>query len=374
MGRGKRDFILKIASVTICALMVISSLTLVTMPTNVKADSVPSEGKSLDYNFMWFNVTENLSNVVYKYPSTEKIIKGRSFGTWGDRYTAEHILEPNMTKIGLENVKLLPLGPIQYHTLIEPYREWYYTGKLEVLDFNLTVNHPYFSYHDTVNGRLPYNETFAFPSGFKNKIPLTPKDKDLDYNHTFKDIRLLPLNITDDWNLFGGKFTGQWYNVTNCTALNCLPVFVGNATYVENTSSLPKDQDGRVILIDEEAGCEEILDNITNASTVVLMQGDSKYSVNQTTINNCVSQIIQVGKNETNLTTVINELKNGTDMMVDNYYDNKTMTFTYGFGDHLNWNWPEYNFSIILWVGGVYLYNLFWNSIAIWLCNIESFE
>ena len=34
----------------------------------------------LDYNYMWYNITENLSNVVHKYPEN-MIPKGRAFGT-----------------------------------------------------------------------------------------------------------------------------------------------------------------------------------------------------------------------------------------------------------------------------------------------------
>jgi len=82
----------------------------------------PGSGK-LDYHFIK-NLTENLSNVVFKYP------KGRAFGTEGEHYAAENIIFPNMT--------LLKLHPINETIRSIPGRQL--TRKIEVLEKEFKVN------------------------------------------------------------------------------------------------------------------------------------------------------------------------------------------------------------------------------------------
>ena len=53
--------------------------------------------KEIDINFI-LSVTENLSNTTFYYS------QGRCFGTEGERWAADHIITPNMSAIGLENV------------------------------------------------------------------------------------------------------------------------------------------------------------------------------------------------------------------------------------------------------------------------------
>jgi hypothetical protein len=283
------------------------------------------------------------------------------FGTDGDNDAAFYINDSIMTNIlHLENVKLLPLGPIKdwAHYL------WYYTSKVDILDYNLTINHPGYPYPK----RLPYNESFAWPSGCKNIIPEFG-NKSMNYNHSFTGVRLSNTSINGSWGLFGGQFTGYFYNVTNCSMVNSQSLLIGNVSYVENVSYLPDDQEGRMFLIDKKDGCEEILENITEFSAVILMDDGSKYRVNQNVINNCSCQIAQVNKNETNLTTVINELKNGTIMIADNYYYNQTISFTYGFDHILAPWWPDHDFFILTWISEQNLSILMANTVAICILN-----
>ncbi|MCJ7697483.1 MAG: M28 family peptidase, partial [Thermoplasmata archaeon] len=111
------------------------------------------------------------------------------------------------------------------------------------------------------------------------------------------------------------------------------------------------------------------MENITESSTAILMDDGSKYNVNQSVINNCSFQIAQVNKSETNLTTVIDQLKNGTVMIADNYYHNQTISFTYGF-DHLlvPW-WPDHDFFILVWISEKNLTTLMAYTVLICVAN-----
>ncbi len=365
----------KIICILVCMLMTISTMITILYTNNIKVEaSNGGEGGNnrigLDYNFMW-NITNNLSKVVYNAYSGNDIRKGRSFGTKGEQYTADYFYNEIMTsKLQLKNVQELPIGPIKIDGVPykdQPYKDWYYTNKVDVDDYDLTLNFPGYPYADAPNGHLPKNETFPFPSGCKNKYPGIPRS--VSYTHSFDDIRLRSMDINSSWDLFGGLFTGQWYNVNDCIGVNCQPYIFGNATYVEDVGSLPEDQEGRVFLMDEKPGCQYILENVTNASTVILMQNESKYSVNQDTIDNCSYQIARVSSNETNLSTVIDELKNGTFMVADNYYDNEMVTFTYGFDNHVPEWWPEYDFFILVWCNETNITTLLNRTLAMFVYN-----
>jgi hypothetical protein len=344
-----------------CMLLIISAMTtiLYTNNTTVKASGGDSNGVGLDYNFMW-NVTKNLSNMIYTSYPGNVIRKGRMFGTPGEQEAAYYFYHDIMTQsLNLENVRELQLGPI------EDNKDWYYTSKIDILDYNLTINQPDYPYPK----RLPYNESFAWPSGCKNIISEFGDILSMNYNHSFSNVRLLNRSINESWDLFGGQFTGQYYNVTNCSMVNGQSIIIGNVSYVENVCSLPDDQEGRVFLIDKKDGCEEILENISEPSTAIFMDDGSKYSVNQSVINNCSCQIAQVNKNETNLTTVINTLKNGTVMIADNYYHNQTISFTYGFDDILVPWWPDHDFFILIWISENNLSKLMVYTDIIWIAN-----
>ena len=53
-----------------------------------------------------YNITENLSNVIYKAYNNSEIPKGRYFGSKGEQYAAEDIIGPNMSILNLID----PLG------------------------------------------------------------------------------------------------------------------------------------------------------------------------------------------------------------------------------------------------------------------------
>ncbi len=356
----------KLMSILMCMLMIISAVTTILYTKDIEVEASGGSGNNetgLDYNFMW-NVTNYLSDIINTSYHGNVIRKGRSFGTVGEFDVARYINNTVMAeKLHLENVTQLQLGPIENET----YYRWYYTSKLEINDYNITLNQQGYPYHDAMNGRLPYNETFVFPSAYKNKIDGSPKS--LNYRHNFTGIRLWNTTVFNLESFFGGQFTGQYYNVTNCSMVNYQSLLIGNVTYVENIDSLPGDQEGMILLVDKKEGCQQILENITNASAVVLVDNNSKYCINQSIIDNCSCQILHVNKNETNLTSVINNLKNGTVMMADNYYNNQTITFSYGFDGILNKYWPDYDFFVLVWCDDTHIKALLTRSVLLYFAN-----
>ena len=138
---------------------------IIIIPDNLKVEATlggggeTNEGIGLDYDFMWFNITENLSNVVHDDSiwgyGDEVIRMGRAFGTKGDNYTANY-LKDEMNQMDLEDVTKIPLGPIKQWK----YLRWHYTSKLEPLSFKLQINNVSYPFANPI----PINEMFVFPS------------------------------------------------------------------------------------------------------------------------------------------------------------------------------------------------------------------
>ena len=114
----------RLICILMCVLMIISAMTTILYSNNVKVEASgggSSGGTGLDYNFMW-NVTQNLSNIVYTSYPGNVIRKGRMFGTDGDRDAADYIYDKIMTeKLNLENVNKITLGPIKDYL----HKLWY---------------------------------------------------------------------------------------------------------------------------------------------------------------------------------------------------------------------------------------------------------
>jgi len=337
----------KIVSVIVCMLVCLSSILIISDELEVEASGGGGEGCDggigLDYDYMW-NITENLSYVIFNekvYPRDKNIIrKGRGFGTDGDRWTALNLLKPNMTMMGLENVKELLIGPIKKLKYIDRY----YSSMIEVLDLKFEINNT--NYTRDKNGlpcNVPKNETFPVPSGFKHK-PLFGK---MTYNYTFNGsdkIRVLPQNMTKRWWPLGQFSSRTYYNVSSSAiSTGDFDKIIGKVTYIESNQSMPTEQEFVIFMIDEVAGCEDKLNNVTNATGIVLIHNETTdYSAEGLT--NRSFNSVRVNSSTTNLTSVIEDLKNGTLMFADNILDNETITFTECCTPA--W-WPDYNFFII---------------------------
>jgi PKD repeat protein len=331
----------KIINFVICTLVFLSTFTIT---SKIAEASGEQSGRIEDYyNYMWNNITENLSEVVHRYP-VNTIIKGRSFGTWGDNYSATMLRNEMEYNISLENVRKIPLGPIEKKQLIEPFKNWYFTSKLEIIHYNLTINN---ASGDPLNfpKTIPTNETYVFASALESNIP--PTKGQISYNRTFHNLSIISKDLTQsDCGIAGGTFTGYYYNITNLTTETDFTAVSGNAIYIEPNEQVPNEQEGCLFLFDEDEGCEAKLNQITNASGVILIHNESKSS-HLVDMTDYIFPIARVQHDEINLTTILAMLYDYEIMIADNYRENKTMTFTYNFDDEWPDWWPTYNFSVI---------------------------
>ncbi|UCF13479.1 MAG: M28 family peptidase [Thermoplasmatales archaeon] len=311
-------------SVLIVALLIfLSSIMIIPDDLKVEASGEGGDGGiGLDLDFMW-SVTENLSNIVHEYEPGD-IPKGRFFGSWGAEFKAANYINYTMNNLGLDDVRKIKLGPIWGRTTR------FYTSLIQVVDYMITVNHPDYPFPSDI----PWSEIFPTPS------VRFPVNGTLDHNWTYTETRVLS---RDKWrdNLlwpFGGTLTGYHLNMS-ATAANAGNIVIGNVTYIASNETLPDEQELMVFLIDEEEGeCEQKLENVTNASAVILIHDViSEYTTKEAY--NCSVPVVRVNSNDENLTLIKNMLANGTEMISDNAVYNDTITFTYNLGSLI---WPNY--------------------------------
>ncbi len=276
----------------------------------------------LDFDFCW-NVSKKIGDAVYKaYPGL-KIIRGREFGTLGEHWSADRIWEFMKYDCGLENVKQLPLGPIKD----EDMKCWnrYYTSRMNVTDYllHIDINSKYY-HHD-----IPVNESFVFPM-------VLPKDRlleGLDFNFTLpaEDNIVIILDPESDWPL-GGTFTNYSCINLSIKPTNEFDILIGNATYIDPEDPLPDDQEDRVFLFNETQEGEKQLNNVTNATGVLLIRDSKGHQINEDVLANYSYSICIVETSDSNLNKVLEGLENES-MIVDNVLDNNTLTFTHNLSE-----------------------------------------
>jgi hypothetical protein len=339
----------KIICICLIALVTLGSLSTLMMTNKVNAgDPLEQVSGMLPYDYMWFNITENLSNVIFNrqiYPADQDIVrKGRAFGSVGDVWTANFLFDEMANKSHLENVAKLPLGPIKTNQNPEPYEDWYYTSLLDINDFSLTINDDDYPYPNPV----PKNETFAFASQRPNNIAGTDGYNSITYTREFDHVRVIEKNISwlyemygDSLGMFGGQYTGVYLNVTNCISLTEFYEVIANVVYVSTREDLPVDQEGTLFIVNEEESCQTIIDNVTsNASGILLIHNSSKSSYNAN-IENVSVCVARTTSDEQNLTDVIELLQDDTFIIADNINDNETITFQYDFEDINDPAWSQ---------------------------------
>ena len=332
-------------------LLLLSAIVILPNNFDTEAGSGEKEGEGiegLDYDYMW-DVTLNLSNVVHNYPSG-LIPKGRAFGSWGcENETSEYLFLQMKNYLGLEGVSKIKMGPVAD----KPGS--FYTTHIEVNDYQLIINHPDYSSETGWASNVPITEIFPVPSGLKNTIT-----GDLTYNYTFDEVKLLSASSFGDLWPLGGNLTGDYLNVS-CESANNYNIVIGNVTYLNSSDNMPEEQEGMIFMFDEEEGCEEKLENVTNSTSIVLIH-DSSRGHFVTNMTNYTVSIARVYSNDNNITEIKNMLKNGTMMVADNALNNDTITFTYNltqadlpnhdyvlvdkFPPTFNWRYK----SIIMWV------------------------
>jgi hypothetical protein len=340
----------KICVFIMMLMICLSTVLIIPRDLKVEATGGGSEGGEnenigLNYTYMW-EVIKKFSNVVHDidvYPPGDDVIrKGRAFGSDGDKWTAQY-LNVTMLGLGLENVTKLKLDQV--------YTPWLPSGKyklipwncnylIETTDFDITSNHPDWPF--TKDGRIPNNETFAYASALKNRRPWDDEWGKLTYTNDFTDVRLLKRNITEHI-ISEGVSTNDYLDVS-FSDVTVAGGLVGNTTYV--TDSLPEDQDGFVFLIDEKEENQGLIDNVTNASGVVLIYDDLSDGSHQANTTNCTARVARVNKSDSNLITVIEKLENGTSILATNNINFNTISFIYNFSYLSSW-WPSYDFYLI---------------------------
>ncbi len=324
-GGGRKKMKKKLYVVLVTLLLVLTSIVIILNDLEVEATPGGGEGEEgigLDYDFMW-QVTRDLCNVTYKYPPG-MIPKGRAWGTWGDNYTAKYILEPYMESeghCGLSGVETLLIGHIDE----DEFEDRKYSNKIVTKDFKLSFTHPTETYpYETP---VPVTEIFPIPSGYPHRII----GGQMTHNYSFTDAhvyRLVDLteNRGENWP-FGGTYNNYSLNVSG-EVLNAYDLAIGNVSYLASNESLPAFQDGMVFMLEEEQGCEDKLENITNATACILVHNTSRgYQYQNAT--EATFSVVRIESDADNLTAVIDMLNNGEFMLVDNVLDSETFTFTY---------------------------------------------
>jgi len=102
----------KIIGIFVCIMLVLTTVVVI-VPDDLKVEATPGGGGEeggigLDYQYIR-NITENLSNVIFKYP-TGMIPKGRAFGAWGEHFAAFNILQDEMINLSLYDPTSNPDG------------------------------------------------------------------------------------------------------------------------------------------------------------------------------------------------------------------------------------------------------------------------
>jgi hypothetical protein len=298
------------------------------------------------YDELW-NVTKNLSRAVHDAYEEGEIRKGRAMGTKGDNWTAEYI-NTLLLEMDLNNVQKILLTDLEQKwtdPIILPIPiPWKITYKVEAIDFKMEITNTVHNY--PYENPIPKNETFVMPSTRPDNSPSSTNLK-LDYNRSFSDNLIVARDLDNVWEL-GGATSSHYLNVTDdISELNIFSGICGNTTYIEIDESLPEDQEGRIFIFDEEEGCENKLSNVINATGIILIHNNtgSQYYAN-INFSNYIIQSARINKTSSNLTTVLEMLENDTFMIMNNFEDNKTLTFIHNFSYMECW-WPANDFFIV---------------------------
>lgn len=305
----------KIIGILICIMLLITSaLTILIIPekTNVVAspEEESKEEMELDMDYIWTQLG-NISNVTYKAYLPGDIPKGRSFGSIGGTYTVNNILLPNMTYyLNLTNVTTE-----QLQTIDDEHNN--YSSIINVSDFSLTVN---------AIGSKTY--LYENPIPKKEMFPITVKTYLKIFrtrNFSFNNVEIRPINMTKIapiWGLFEEVIKNIDFEFLN----DDYSLLLGNVTYIPQNSSIPSpdEQYTRVFLLDDVSGVQEKLENITNASGVIIIDTGNP-RIADTSDCPCPSVLIST----TNGNTVKTLLEDYT-VVVDNVrHLSRKLTFTY---------------------------------------------
>lgn len=252
----------------ICIVMLMVSSVMTTMifseDDTVKANEEPQDpGMNLDYDWVW-NRTKDFSEVIYNVNNwPNDIKKGREWGTEGENFTVDRILEPAMNgtdkPCGLSGYKELPIGYIDQVF----FRSRQYSSKIDITDYGLTINflgEPYLE--------LPSSELFPMGIGNLNFAHGIHTEEDLDDTFEINDAEIIMKDIHVRDNV------EDFYTVP-ADLLNEYTTMVGPVVYLDTNDIVPENQDC-VFILNEEPSSEEKLDNLSDALGCILIEDSSK--------------------------------------------------------------------------------------------------
>jgi hypothetical protein len=291
-------------------------------------DSDSNGGINLSY--IWDRVLD-FSEVIYKaYDPEREIPKGRAFGSKGANYTIWNITIPRMTEMNLNDTHPEQIKHIEG-------RDWEYTTIINVTDFQLTVNNDDYPFPKNI----PKTESFLITAGRNNVYP-TYAGGIPTFNNSFDNVLIIPDNMTGA-SIFGGLFNNFSLKITDYPRLKNVTSFIlGNLTYIPDDENVPYYDDSleRIFLLNESPNCQNQLDNITNASGVIIID-DLTLGMKSIDASACSYSVASISN--TNGTDILNILNNYNYVLVDNVTGN--LTLTYNFSD--TGIWPNTDFIII---------------------------
>lgn len=303
----------KLIGIFTVMLLISSAMTMILFTDTVKVEA-SGEGQQsyqnigLDFDFV-LNMTDNFSKVIYRtdWSSENNIPKGRCWATEGENYTIAQILKPNMNGLdkpcGLSEYKELSIGYIGQF----PFSLRQYSSKIVIRDYNLTIhNGEYIKY-------IPYSEMFPLGKGCGFEYNMD------DENFSFEDTKIIEKDM-DTWG-----YIQDHVNVS-CTLLNTFSSVAGPVIYLNTTDSVPENHDC-VFILNEEPASEEKLGNLSDALGCILIEDESKgYNFSNSSQFNYA--IVNVSGTDSNFSSMIDEIKNGSVYFVDNIQDNMTLVFS----------------------------------------------
>jgi hypothetical protein len=323
----------KLICAVVTTLMITSSTTILLNKNTIKvvAAGDGQQGQNntigLDYNYMW-NVTTYISNAVHNAYNNSEIHKGRAFGSKGcETYTRDYIYRQMANNLSLDNTKVEKLKSLSNF----PLR--HYASMVDVVGYRLTIERAGYN----LSRNVPLSECFPAACGVKDR-----DTREMTHNYSMKeseDVRVIDHFNNTSWPN-NGTLTDDYKNVT-CKQLNVANFTCGEVALIENTGDLPDDQTGYLFLVNDTNDYENILDNITNASGVVLLDSGELGTINASKY---LFPLKKVDVKDENLTDIIKLLRDNETIFADNIYNYSTITFSYHLTDYI---WPPFNFTLL---------------------------
>ena len=300
----------KIVSILICTLLIATSIVIIPTDPIVKAvgceESEPVNG--LDYEYLWSQIY-NVSNVIHTSYEEGDIPKGRFMGSIGGNDACDNIIISEMDKMNLDNVRTEKLGEIDNNKI-------YYNRLLDIIDYNLTVNSTEYEFSTDI----PKSEVFPSPGLVWPALPFT-YDKTTYFNDVkikHQNFRIKPMEVINGW--FDSEYIVTEFNTQN----NEYNEFLGKLEIIteQDPDPDPEDQLGKVYLLDWDGDTQNIINNLTYASGVVLIEISGRTTLNLSNNPYQVKDVSQpVGENITDI------LANNSDAVIMTNQENLTIYY-----------------------------------------------